>query len=73
MKFAASRVVLATLSRAGAREFSHAGGLEVTLRADSPLFHKPANIDVDHCGRTWVAETKTESRRHEIRRGRDMQ
>jgi putative membrane-bound dehydrogenase-like protein len=37
-------------------EFVVAVGLEVTLWAESPLFFKPTNIDVDHRGRIWVAE-----------------
>ncbi len=44
----------------GARELSGeffvAEGLEVTLWAESPLFFKPTNIDVDRRGRIWVAE-----------------
>jgi hypothetical protein len=66
MKFAAIGVaVAATLSIAAtaaalprdvASEFLVADGLEVTLWAQSPLFYKPTNIDVDHRGRIWVAE-----------------
>ncbi|MSU62016.1 MAG: c-type cytochrome [Pedosphaera sp.] len=37
-------------------EFVVADGLEVTLWAESPLFYKPTNIDVDQRGRIWVAE-----------------
>jgi putative membrane-bound dehydrogenase-like protein len=37
-------------------EFVVADGLEVTLWAESPLFFKPTNIDVDQRGRIWVAE-----------------
>ena len=37
-------------------EFVVAEGLEVTLWAESPLFFKPTNIDVDQRGRIWVAE-----------------
>ncbi|MCI0542027.1 MAG: c-type cytochrome [Verrucomicrobiales bacterium] len=37
-------------------EFVVADGLEVTLWAESPLFFKPTNIDVDLRGRIWVAE-----------------
>lgn len=39
-----------------AGEFVVAAGLEITLWAESPLFYKPTNIDVDHRGRIWVAE-----------------
>lgn len=31
-------------------------GLEITLWANSPLFHNPTNIDIDPAGRIWVAE-----------------
>lgn len=31
-------------------------GLEVTVWAQSPLFHNPTNIDIDRHGRIWVAE-----------------
>lgn len=37
-------------------EFVVPDGLEVTLWAESPLFYKPTNIDVDSRGRLWVAE-----------------
>ena len=37
-------------------EFVVPDGLEVTLWAESPLFFKPTNIDVDQRGRIWVAE-----------------
>lgn len=30
--------------------------LEATLWAESPMFHNPTNIDVDHRGRIWVTE-----------------
>ena len=66
MKSAAISLVLAALwlapthGYAGARdlsgEFVVADGLEVTLWAESPLFFKPTNIDVDQRGRIWVAE-----------------
>ena len=66
MKFAAlSAVVPAILfaaftsiaaPRDVASEFVVADGLEVTLWAESPLFYKPTNIDVDQRGRIWVAE-----------------
>ncbi len=41
-------------------------GLEVTLWAASPLFYNPANMDIDHAGRVWVAEGMN-YRRHEGR------
>lgn len=66
MKSAAISLLLAALwldpahGYAGARELSGefvvADGLEVTLWAESPLFFKPTNIDVDARGRIWVAE-----------------
>ncbi len=66
MKSAAISLVLAALwpaptqGFAGARdvsgEFVVVDGLEVTLWAESPLFFKPTNIDVDRRGRIWVAE-----------------
>lgn len=37
-------------------EFLVADGLEVKLWAESPLFFKPTNIDVDSRGRIWIAE-----------------
>ncbi len=66
MKSAIISLVLAALwlapthGDAGARELSEefvvADDLEVTLWAESPLFFKPTNIDVDGRGRIWVAE-----------------
>ncbi|MDO8632318.1 MAG: DUF3656 domain-containing protein, partial [Phycisphaerales bacterium] len=40
----------------GSQEFVVPDGLEVTLWAESPLFFKPTNIDVDQRGRIWIAE-----------------
>jgi putative membrane-bound dehydrogenase-like protein len=37
-------------------EFVVPEGLEVRLWAESPLFFKPTNIDIDSRGRVWVAE-----------------
>ena len=31
-------------------------GLQVTLWASSPMLFNPANMDVDHAGRVWIAE-----------------
>jgi putative membrane-bound dehydrogenase-like protein len=31
-------------------------GLEITVWATSPMLFNPANMDVDHAGRVWVAE-----------------
>ncbi|HAL70913.1 MAG TPA: hypothetical protein DCP71_03985, partial [Verrucomicrobiales bacterium] len=31
-------------------------GLEITVWATSPMLFNPANMDVDHAGRIWVAE-----------------
>ena len=36
--------------------FSTMNDLEVTLWAQTPMFHNPTNIDVDRDGRIWVAE-----------------
>lgn len=41
-------------------------GLEVTLWAASPMFFNPANMDIDHAGRVWIAEGMN-YRRHEGR------
>lgn len=66
MKSAAVSIVLAALSLTPVRGYEGSGdvsdgfivadGLEVTLWAESPLFFKPTNIDVDRRGRIWVAE-----------------
>ncbi len=66
MKSAAISLVLGALLLTPARghaaardlsgEFVVAEGMEVTIWAESPLFFKPTNIDVDARGRIWVAE-----------------
>jgi putative membrane-bound dehydrogenase-like protein len=42
-------------------------GLEITLWANSPLFHNPTNIDIDPAGRIWIAEG-VRYRGHQARR-----
>ena len=38
--------------------FQADGELEVTVWAQSPLFHNPTNMDIDAKGRIWVAEAR---------------
>lgn len=38
------------------RMFTVPGGLEISVWATSPMLFNPANMDVDHAGRIWVAE-----------------